>query len=115
MSYYERLSREYGEMGNSGTTSILDQAKTKAEEQYQTATDAGGQVKSTEFSKIGTMVGLKIGGQAITKRLVGALKSRTMATRKAGDKAGQDELDSLAQKQDAILQAGQDRLGKLRF
>ena len=114
MSYYERLSREYGEMGNSGTTSILDQAKTKAEEQYQTATDKADQVKSTEFSKIGTMVGLKIGGQAITKRLVGALKSRTMATREAGDKAGQDELGSLATKQDSILQAGQDRLGKFK-
>tara|TARA_R110002167_G_scaffold25338_3_gene88074 strand:- start:2270 stop:3157 length:888 start_codon:yes stop_codon:yes gene_type:complete len=114
MSYYERLSKEYGSMGNSGVGSVLANAKTKAEEQYTTATDKADQVKSTEFSKIGTMVGLKIGGQAITKRLVGALKSRTTAQREASDTEGQGQLDRIGQDQDTMLKTGQDRLDKFK-
>ena len=111
MSYFDRLNKVLDEEGAGGRSDPTSGAMTKAQQSYQVAEDKLGQVKSTEYSKIGTMVGLKLGGGALMKRAVGSLQGRAGVVSEARDTASRAKLSELSDQQNTLLSNGERRMG----
>ena len=115
MSYYDRLSKEYGDMG-SNAGNVLSGAQTKASEMLTKDSDASDQVKSLEMSKIGAMVGEKIGGKYLMGKAVEGLQHfvagprRVLANQQAEQKFS--EASAKGDQVGDIYAKGSDRLAQ---
>tara|TARA_R110000803_G_scaffold77315_1_gene142150 strand:- start:7531 stop:8703 length:1173 start_codon:yes stop_codon:yes gene_type:complete len=115
MSYYERLSKEYGDMGtNAGN--VLSNAQSKASEMLTEDTDASDSVESKEMGKLGTMVGEKIGGKYLMGKAIDGLQHFVAGPRRAlADQAAEQKFSEASAKGDQvgdIYAKGSDRLAQ---
>ena len=116
MSYYERLSREYGEFGNSGVSRSLDQAKNLSQEAEQKSSNLITTLRGKEMGDYGKLIGEKVGGKFVMDKLTAGAKkygidpkriklnneADAMRTRGAGK--GQEAEDIYSKGQERISQ-----------
>lgn len=116
MSYYERLSREYGEFGNSGVSRSLDQAKNLSQEAEQKSSNLITTLRGKEMGDYGKLVAEKLGSKYVQGKVLGGIKkyytdpkrakldsdAEAMRTRGAGK--GQEAEDIYSRGQDRMSQ-----------
>tara|TARA_R110002012_G_scaffold85795_3_gene213780 strand:+ start:3392 stop:4564 length:1173 start_codon:yes stop_codon:yes gene_type:complete len=116
MSYYDRLAREYGEMGNSKVQQSLDSARNVAQEAEQTSGQLIQTLRSKELGKFGQIIGEKVGGKFVMNKAVGAVKKYYIDPKRADLTNQQATLKSQAEgkgrQADDIYDTGQDRLAQ---
>ena len=74
MSYFERLQKEYGEMGNAGIRNTLDEAQSKAQEKLTADSEDRQGITGKVEGELGKLVGEKIGGKYVMGKLIGGAK-----------------------------------------
>tara|TARA_R110002072_G_scaffold253987_1_gene412868 strand:- start:7541 stop:8713 length:1173 start_codon:yes stop_codon:yes gene_type:complete len=74
MSYYDRLAKEYGEMGNSKVSENLDTARNVASEAQNTSSQLITTLRNKEMGKFGTILGEKVGGKFVMDKLMSGAK-----------------------------------------
>tara|TARA_R110002126_G_scaffold51879_5_gene141708 strand:+ start:2160 stop:3332 length:1173 start_codon:yes stop_codon:yes gene_type:complete len=63
MSYYERLSKEYGDMGSGNVSNILGKAKDIGQEAMSDSTNMISTLRNKSMGAMGKIIGEKVGGQ----------------------------------------------------
>ena len=74
MSYFDRLQKEYGEMGSGGVGNVLQQAQSQAQEKLGMDESTRDQITGITEGKLGKLVGEKIGGKFLMDKAIGGAK-----------------------------------------
>ena len=116
MSYYERLAKEYGDMGNEGVGNMLGKAKDVSQEAMSDATAKIATLRSQDMGaigkigleKIGSGVAMKYGKLAVQKFYTGpkrvALNKQAEGLKTQAETKGEQAEDIYSTGQDRIAQ-----------
>ena len=114
MSYFDRLQKEYGEMGSGGVGNILQQAQSTAQMKLASDTDDRDSITGKVEGQIGKLVGEKIGGKYLMGKAVSGLKKFVADPKRAKLNAERDskfkDADAKGSEVGEIESGGMDRV-----
>jgi hypothetical protein len=116
MSYYERLSKEYGNMASGNVSNVLGTAKSIGEEAMSNSTNLISTLRNQSMGAMGKIIGEKVGGQFVMKLATKGLQKYYVGPKRvAMDKQAtqlKGDAEGFGQKAEDIYSTGKDRMAQ---